>query len=259
MKKVDLVEWRVLRSKISDELSIGFVPTMGDLHLGHQSLLETSVHQNDVTVLSIYVNPTQFNNADDFAAYPSMLEQDFDLAQKCGVDYVILPTYEQLYADGFVYRVDEFQNSLKLEGEKRPGHYQGVLTVVMKLLNCVQPDCLYMGEKDFQQYELVAGMVQAFFMRVKVVLCPTVREKSGLALSSRNHRLSDQARQKAAVLFRSLSLLDCSADEVALHLQNEGIEVGYVEDYQSRRFAAVTIDGVRLIDNVLLSEGEKLC
>jgi pantoate--beta-alanine ligase len=253
MKKMDLHQWQEWRSQMPDELSIGFVPTMGNLHLGHRSLLECSLQRHDYTVLSIYVNPTQFNDASDFAKYPSTLEQDCELAQACGVDAVILPTYEQLYADAFAYRVDECQTSLKLEGEKRPGHYQGVLTVVMKLLNCVKPACLYMGEKDFQQYELVAGMVKAFFMPTTVVLCPTVREASGLALSSRNQRLTDLGRRKAAALFRALSLKDCSVNEVVSSLQREGIEVEYVEDYESRRFAAVSIDGVRLIDNVLLS------
>ena len=252
MKRMDLYQWQKWRSQIPGGQSIGFVPTMGNLHLGHRSLLERSLERHDCTVLSIYVNPTQFNDANDFEKYPSTLSRTVSWLKRA-VDAVILPTYEQLYPDAFVYRVDEHHNSLTLEGKKRPGHYEGVLTVVMKLLNCVKPDCLYMGEKDYQQYELVAGMVKAFFMPIKVVMCPTVREESGLALSSRNQRLSDLGRSKAATLFRALSLKNSSVHEVMSLLQREGIEVEYVEDYGSRRFAAVSIDGVRLIDNVLLS------
>ena len=157
MKRMDLYQWQKWRSQIPGGQSIGFVPTMGNLHLGHRSLLERSLERHDCTVLSIYVNPTQFNDANDFAKYPSAVEQDCELAQACGVDAVILPTYEQLYPDAFVYRVDEHHNSLTLEGKKRPGHYEGVLTVVMKLLNCVKPDCLYMGKRIISNMSWLRG------------------------------------------------------------------------------------------------------
>ena len=164
---------------------------------------EEASAENDITVLSIYVNPTQFNNPDDLANYPDTLSEDLESATEVGVDYVLMPTYDQIYADGFRYQVDETEFSRELCGTNRPGHFTGVLTVVMKLLNLVQADRAYFGKKDFQQYQLIKDMCQTFFMQVEIVGCDTVREQDGLAMSSRNKLLSRQARCKASDFYRA--------------------------------------------------------
>ena len=247
----ELSVWQQHRSGVSSAGRVGFVPTMGNLHAGHESLLQRSVRENDVTILSIYVHPTQFDQPDDFNAYAVTLDADLARAQACGVDYVLLPSYEQLYADDFRFRVTEEHASKVLEG-RRDGHFTGVLTVVMKLLQLVRPHNAYFGEKDYQQYQLIRDMARAFFMPVTVVPCPTVRESSGLAMSSRNQRLSKTGRQTAALLYQTLSS-SASVDTVSADLQAAGLQVDYVTDVDGRRFAAVMIDGVRLIDNVACS------
>ena len=252
----DLSEWQSLRKELSGE--VGFVPTMGALHEGHLSLLRRSVVENAITVLSIYVNPTQFNDPDDLQNYPDTLRQDLAAAQEAGVDFVLMPKYDELYADGFRYQVTETQFSEKLCGRNRPGHFTGVLTVVMKLLNIVVPQRAYFGEKDYQQYLLVRDMVQAFFMPVDIVSCDTVREIDGLAMSSRNLNLKTSARKHAARFYEIISA-PLSDVEVRRQLDAEGFQVDYVESCHGRRFAAIVTQGkncgqtVRLIDNVALA------
>ena len=231
---------------------VGFVPTMGNLHAGHESLLRRSVAENDITVLSIYVNPTQFDQSQDYQAYPMTLQQDLEVAKSSGVDVVLLPTYEQIYTQGYRYQVVENQLSLEMEG-CRSGHFNGVLTVVMKLFNVVRPDRAYFGEKDYQQYLLIKDMVAAFFLPIEIVSCETVRHVSGLAMSSRNQRLSQEAQVRAAQLFDRLTH-GASASLIKSQLESLGMDVDYVEDRQGRRYAAVVIDGVRLIDNVKIME-----
>lgn len=249
----DLGEWRRARSKLCGR--VGFVPTMGALHRGHRQLIERSVAECDVTVLSIYVNPTQFNNPADLEHYPRTLETDLDIAREAGVDVVLTPTYESLYPDGFRYRVEETSFSGELCGAHRPGHFTGVLTVVMKLLNLVRPQRAYFGEKDYQQYLLIRDMAQAFFLDAEIVACPTVRESSGLALSSRNELLDADGRALAP-RFHGL-LRSCASDaETRTALDREGFTVDYVETRHGRRFGAVTVGSarrVRLIDNVPLT------
>lgn len=241
-------EWQAIRASLGSR-SVGFVPTMGALHAGHASLLVRSRAENDVSVLSIYVNPTQFNNKEDLRKYPVNLEADLALAAKNGVDYILAPTFEQMYPDQYRYRVSENEFSKRFCGAHRPGHFDGVLTVVMKLLNLVNARRAYFGEKDFQQLQLVKDMVAAFFLDVEIVSCATKREDDGLAMSSRNTRLSAPARAKAPRFHEAL-VESKSAGEALLRLENDGFEVDYVEDLRNRRLAAVTIDGVRLIDNV---------
>ncbi|MDP6970266.1 MAG: pantoate--beta-alanine ligase, partial [Pseudomonadales bacterium] len=195
--------WRTLRNTL--EGTIGFVPTMGALHRGHASLLERSVDENDFTVLSIYVNPTQFNNPDDLDNYPDTMEDDLVLAKRLGVDVVIRPTYNDMYADGYRYQVDENEFSRTLCGEHRSGHFTGVLTVVMKLLNLVLPTRAYFGKKDYQQYRLISDMVETFFMNVEIVGCETIRECDGLAVSSRNINLNGETRKVAPRLHKLLT------------------------------------------------------
>jgi pantoate--beta-alanine ligase len=248
----DLSTWRdERRAQIGAGVTLGFVPTMGALHEGHLSLVQQSRRDNDRTLVSIFVNPTQFDEPADLEAYPRTLAPDLKLLQTTGVDYVLLPSAEELYADGFRYRVSECDLSTVLEGAHRPGHFTGVLTVVLKLLNIASADRAYFGEKDWQQLRLVRAMAEAFFLPTTIVACPTVREASGLALSSRNSRLHGKDREHAAHLHRILTTASTS-DQAVDGLTAAGFAVDYVEDRDDRRLAAVRFRGVRLIDNVPL-------
>lgn len=247
----DVAQWRELRhSNTWKTRSVGFVPTMGALHAGHASLLERARAENERVVLSVFVNPTQFNDPTDLAKYPRTLDADVELARPF-VDAVIAPAPEALYPDQYRYRVTENDLSTKWEGAHRPGHFDGVLTVVLKLFNLVEPTRAYFGEKDWQQLQLVRGMVEALLLPVKVVPCPIVREQDGLAMSSRNKRLSPAARAKAPEFSRALREAP-SAAAAADRLRAAGFEVDYVDDAQGVRMGAVHLGGVRLIDNVAL-------
>ena len=232
-------------------VTLGFVPTMGALHEGHLSLVERSRAENDRTLVSVFVNPTQFDDPSDFEAYPRMHQRDLALLDAAGVDFVLVPRDGDMYADGFRYRVSETDLSTILEGVHRPGHFAGMLTVVLKLLNIAAADRAYFGEKDWQQLNLVRGMADAFFLPTTIVACPTVRESTGLALSSRNARLTAPDRERAATLHRVLTSAATSDDAID-QLTNAGFAVDYVNDRNGRRLAAVRLHGVRLIDNVPL-------
>ncbi len=246
-----LDEWRRLRA--SPEWagkSVGFVPTMGALHAGHEALLARARSENDYVVLSVFVNPTQFNDPADLAKYPRTLEADCALA-RLHTDAVIVPTPAAFYPDSYRYRVTENELSTRLEGAHRPGHFDGVLTVVLKLFNLVQPTRAYFGEKDWQQLQLVRGMVDALLLPLEIVPCATVRDPDGLAMSSRNRRLSPEGRARAATFPRVLQTA-ATAAEAEAQLRDAGFEVDYVDDSQGVRLGAVRIDGVRLIDNAPL-------
>lgn len=248
-----LSAWRALRQGPAwAGHSIGFVPTMGALHAGHGALLARARAENERVVLSVFVNPTQFNDPTDLAKYPRTLEDDVALAG-ANVDAVIAPTPDEMYPDRYHYRVTENELSARWEGAHRPGHFDGVLTVVLKLLHLVQPTRAYFGEKDWQQLQLVRGMVEALMVPCEIVPCPTVREADGLAMSSRNRRLSEQGRRQAAEFPRALRRSSSAAAAVAA-LERAGFEVDYVDDADGRRLAAVRLEGVRLIDNVPLAE-----
>lgn len=255
MKLCDsLPGWREFRTTLGGR--VGLVPTMGCLHAGHASLLARSLEECDHTILSIFVNPSQFNDPKDLERYPRTLEADLALARGLGIDAVLLPKPEMLYADGYTYRVEETVLSTQLCGASRPGHFAGVLTVVMKLLNLVQPARAYFGEKDHQQLELIRGMAAAFFLNVEIVGCPTVRDADGLALSSRNRLLDARARQAALGLVSALR--DARSDNEAIQrLTQSGLTVDYVETRAGRRYAAIVVEtptgSVRLIDNLELS------
>jgi pantoate--beta-alanine ligase len=232
--------------------SVGFVPTMGALHEGHEELLKRARKENEIVVLSIFVNPTQFNDPHDFEKYPMTWEADFEMAERSGVDAVFAPTKDVMYPDNYKYKVSENDLSLDLCGKDRPGHFDGVLSVVMKLFNVVRPSRAYFGEKDFQQLHLIKGMVDAFFMDLTIVPVATVREESGLALSSRNTRLSQEERLKKAPLIYKRITEGHSAEEARRNLENDGFKVDYVTDFGHRRFVAAKLGDVRLIDNVEL-------
>lgn len=230
-------------------LSVGLVPTMGAFHAGHIELIKESVRQNDHTLVSIFVNPTQFNDPKDFTSYPSTLKSDLASCEEAGVSAVFLPKREHLYPDDFTFRVIEMEQSDVLEGASRPGHFAGVLTVVLKLLLLSSAERAYFGEKDWQQLQLVRGMAGAFLLETEIIGVPTIREEDGLAMSSRNVRLSEAARIRAPELFRVLSTgMDCA---MARHeLESLGFDVEYVDERDGRRLGAVQLEGVRLIDNV---------
>lgn len=236
------------REALAPSARLGFVPTMGALHEGHLSLVRRATEECEVVIASIFVNPAQFNDPKDCETYPRNYQRDTELMAESGAQAVFLPDAGMMYADGYRFRVVEIEASREREGAFRPGHFDGVLTVVMKLLNLVEADAAYFGEKDWQQLELVTGMVQAFFVRTRIVPCPTVREPDGLAMSSRNVRLSGEARNKAGEFPRVLQ--ESETDEAArAELQSLGFEVEYVVDQAGRRFGAVVLEGVRLIDN----------
>jgi pantoate--beta-alanine ligase len=243
-------EWRALLAthRVAGR-SIGFVPTMGALHEGHASLFRIAHHEQDIVLASVFVNPTQFDEAHDFEKYPRTLEADSAIMDASGVDVVFVPSVAEMYPNGTHYSVQENEFSRELCGAHRPGHFAGMLTVVLKLLQIAQADAAYFGEKDFQQLLLVRGMCEAFFISTKIVGCATVREKDGLALSSRNARLSPAERALAPKFNAALTHAP-TAEAAREELLRAGFVVDYVEDRDGRRFGAVRLGQTRLIDNV---------
>jgi len=184
--------------------NIGFVPTMGALHAGHFSLIKQARKENDVVVVSIFVNPAQFGPGEDFKRYPRLLKRDIESCRKLGVDFVFLPDRNDMYPEGYSTFVNVEALSDVLCGASRPGHFRGVATVVAKLLNIIAPDTLYLGQKDAQQAVIITRMVKDLNFPVKVKVLPTVRQKDGLALSSRNAFLSKNEKSSAVVLSKAL-------------------------------------------------------
>ena len=253
MKVVEKAADLVAERRARGPGATGFVPTMGALHDAHLSLLRRAKAENERAWASIFVNPSQFNDAGDLARYPRTLDADLALLRRAGCDLVFLPRAEEIYPDGYRYRVSESERSLELEGASRPGHFDGVLTVVLKLLLLARPERAYFGEKDFQQLQLVEGLARAFFLDTEIVRCPTLREPDGLAMSSRNRLLEPKHRARAPALHRILARSVAERwppGEAEAALAREGFEVDYVADRDGRRLAAVRLGAVRLIDNV---------
>lgn len=246
-----VAEWQERRRSIEGR-TIGLVPTMGALHRGHASLVEKCRAENEITVVSIFVNPTQFNDPADLERYPRTFEEDLAILQRLGTDDVFAPRVEELYPHGHRFRIEDATDSDLMEGARRPGFLQGVMTVVLKLLNLIRADRAYFGEKDYQQLKTVTDMASDFFVGTEIVPCPTVRAESGLAESSRNALLSHEGRDAAAVIYRALTTGATSEDAAAM-IQAAGLRTEYVEEHWGRRFAAAYLEGVRLIDNVPLS------
>lgn len=247
--------WQNIRKTLTGK-TIGFVPTMGNLHEGHAALCQRARRENDVVVVSIFVNPTQFNQTSDFEKYQRTFEADCKMLDAAGVDYVFSPDAAAMYPDNFEVQVNETVIARELEGEFRPGHFTGMMTVVLKLFNIIGATRAYFGEKDFQQLLLVEKMVRALFLSVEIVRCPTMRAADGLALSSRNGRLDRPALELAAELSR---LLKSGLDDkvIMAKLGEKGFRPEYVATRWGRRLAAVWLGDVRLIDNILLEEQEK--
>lgn len=192
----------------NDGKSIGLVPTMGALHKGHLSLVKNSISNNDITVVSIFVNPTQFNNPNDLASYPRMVDKDLELLQTVGCDVVFAPEADDIYSKSETDSRFEFDFEgldKVMEGKFRPGHFNGVVQIVSKLFDLVRPDRAYFGEKDFQQLAIIRLMTRRYNLPIEIVPCPIVREDSGLALSSRNSLLKDNEKQVASHIYAVLN------------------------------------------------------
>lgn len=245
-------KWYDIKTSFKQGTRIGFVPTMGNLHEGHLSLIRKSTRENDITVLSIFINPTQFNDQHDFNNYPKTFEQDVILAETVGVDYIFAPHTATLYPDNYLFQIATNHPFAKImEGKFRPGHFEGMLTIVLKLLLIIDGNQAYFGEKDFQQLVLVDHLTKAFCLPTHIIACPTLRDHDGLALSSRNQLLTPQDRKLAPFFYHTLKESP-SASVAAETLREKGFLVDYIEDHNKRRFGAVKLGHVRLIDNILL-------
>lgn len=255
----------------------GLVPTMGFLHEGHLSLVRRATAENDRVGVSIFVNPAQFNNSADLEKYPRNLQRDLDMLAAEGVDLVWTPTPEIAYPDNFQTYVNVEDITKPLEGEKRPGHFRGVTTIVAKLFNVFQPQRVYFGQKDAQQVAVIRRMATDLNFNLEMVVCPTVREADGLAMSSRNARLSPEVRQDALCLYRALKKAEAlvqsgekSAGKIIAAMREiiepvERASIDYISIADPETLAeindirqhalismAVFVDDVRLIDNVLV-------
>jgi len=233
---------------------VGLVPTMGAYHGGHVALLRAARDENDLVVVSLFVNPAQFDSGDDLAAYPRDEERDARIAAEEGTDILFAPAVEELYPPGYQTWIDVEELARSLEGAARPGHFRGVATVCCKLFNLVRPTRAYFGQKDAQQVAVVRRMVRDLHLDVELRVVPTVRDEDGLALSSRNVLLSPEERQRARALPRALATRDPARARELL----DGVAVDYVEvaDFEPRVLAAaIRVGGTRLIDNVVL-EGD---
>lgn len=261
--------------------TVGFVPTMGALHEGHLALVREARQRCDIVIVSIFVNPTQFNDKKDLENYPRDLTADAAMLAGYGVDYVFAPELTEIYPEGFSTYVTVEGITESLEGASRPGHFRGVATVVTILFNTLRPDNAFFGQKDAQQVAVVKQLTRDLGFETEIVVVPTVREESGLALSSRNTRLSDEHRQKAAIVYRALREAKAAYKRgernasTLTQLVNQVIAeeplavVDYIEvidpetlqtvekvtDNETLIAAAVRFGDVRLIDNVVLNRG----
>jgi pantoate--beta-alanine ligase len=258
---------------------IGFVPTMGALHRGHIELILQAVKENDFVVASIFVNPTQFNNPEDLKKYPRMPEKDIEMLEDAGCNFVFLPEYEEVYPaiDNTVYDFGKLENVM--EGKFRPGHFKGVGMVVKRLFEIVKPTNAYFGLKDYQQYLVIKSLVEQFNIPVNIIGCPTVREHDGLAMSSRNLRLSERQRKFAPVIYESLTFIKQHFKEKSVENwklwfeekinQTPELKIEYFEIADANTLeiignnvvglpkvacTAVFAGDIRLIDNILLND-----
>lgn len=258
--------------------AIGFVPTMGALHPGHISLINNSKRDCTVTISSIFVNPTQFNDPKDFEKYPVTIDSDINGLEKAGCDVLFLPSATEIYPNGMQdlprYQLGYLETVL--EGKYRPGHFQGVCQVVHRLLDIVKPDTLFLGQKDFQQCMIIKKMIALTGLNTSVTVCPTLREDDGLAMSSRNMRLNAAEREKAVLISQTLGFikqeikpgyLEDIKERAVQYLTSEGFKVDYIEiasadTLKLQQFwngqlplvavAAAYLNEIRLIDNLLL-------
>ena len=236
--------------------SVGLVPTMGALHAGHASLVERSVKENDVTVVSIFLNPTQFNDKKDLERYPRTLEADCELLEKCGAQVVFAPSVDEVYPEPDTRVFSYPPTDAVMEGAFRPGHFNGVCQIVSKLFDYVEPDRAYFGEKDYQQICVIRRMVEDLKMDINIVACPVIREESGLARSSRNTLLSDEERQLAAHIYRVLSESRKKQMSVAETHDFVVREIDAIEGLKVQYFSIV--DGLTLADVSAWDDAERV-
>ena len=260
--------------------SIGFVPTMGALHEGHITLAKKSKRENDITIVSIFVNPTQFNDKKDLDKYTRDLDGDILKLIPTDIDIVFAPTAAEVYPDGEQagQEIDLAGLDTYMEGKFRPGHFKGVAQVVKRLLDIVMPDKLYMGQKDFQQFTIIDHMIKTLDIKTTLVVCPTIREEHGLAMSSRNERLTKETRAKAGIVYKTLKTIkrNKSKKSIAELIENglkklnippfepeyltlvDGYKLTPVTDVETSDYVvacvAVWADGVRLIDNIIVKK-----
>ncbi len=244
-----------VRAAMSDRRdgTVGLVPTMGALHAGHLALLATARERCDTVVMSLFVNPAQFGEPADLNGYPRDEARDLELAREAGVDVVFAPTAGEMYPSGYQTWVEVSELGAVLEGEHRPGHFRGVATICLKLFNVVRPDVAFYGQKDAQQVDVLRRMAADLHLELELVLVPTVRDADGLALSSRNVRLSPEERARALALPRALATGD--PETARAILEAAGLDVDYVAVapfHPPTLAAAVRVGSTRLIDNVPL-------
>lgn len=275
-KHVSEIQGWIALQRTSHNAKIGFVPTMGALHEGHVSLIRRAKTSCDIVVVSIFVNPTQFNNPEDLKHYPRTFEKDRDLLAAAGCDAIFFPSVEEMYPTMYKDSWDFGLLSRTLEGDFRPGHFDGVLTVVKKLFEIVKPDEAYFGEKDFQQLSLIRKMTEYEGLPVKVIGSPLIREESGLAMSSRNMRLSESQKKQATAISAALFAMRDAGRKISpeetialgkAHMEQAGIKVEYLTIVEADTFEPVTqwegvqrpialvaayVGEVRLIDNMFL-------
>ena len=260
----------------SAERSVGFVPTMGALHLGHLSLIKAARTKSDIVVCSIFVNPTQFNDKKDLENYPRPIEDDIRKLKRAECDVLFIPEVDEMYNSSDHWLMELGNLDKILDGKTRPGHYQGVTQIVKKLFDIIKPDYAFFGQKDYQQFMVVSYMVKKLRIRVRMIQCPIIREDDGLAMSSRNVYLAPDYRKNALALFQSLnkardefnekSIRQIKRDAIAFLNASVGIEAEYFEIYNARTFEPVSskrtenlialvaarVGKIRIIDNMIL-------
>lgn len=268
---------KVISDHRAEGKTIGFVPTMGALHQGHISLIKASKKENDITLMSIFVNPTQFNNSEDLLKYPRTLDADVALIEEYGVDYIFTPSVETVYPETYNYEpIDLGVMDTVMEGKFRPGHFQGVVQVVKRLFDITLPDKAYFGQKDFQQVAIIKFMTKHYNLNLTIQECPIIRSKTGLALSSRNALLSEEEKEQALIINQTLYKMKelvpiCSPKELIelanQMISNAGLVVEYIEIVNPVDLTALTEEWVpntvccitaycgkvRLIDNMQLN------
>ncbi len=242
--------------------TIGFVPTMGALHLGHASLVAQSVTENDVTTASIFVNRKQFNNADDFARYPKMPEQDKALLVKNGCDAVFIPGEDEMYEpDEKLLDLNLGNLDKVMEGEHRPGHFKGVVTVVSKFFDLIKPDCAYFGEKDFQQLAVIRFMAHRLFPSIKIIGCPTMREQDGLAMSSRNLLLTPACRKLSPIIYQTMKVASVMKLKYSIAEIKKFVfeTLATLPDFKPEYFEIVNAETLQTISNFNESKNVRAC
>ena len=273
-KKSELFNWK----KTINKKTIGFVPTMGALHLGHLSLIQEAKNECDLVVVSIFVNKLQFGPKEDFKQYPRTLEQDIKLLKQGRVDVLFLPDHDEIYPCNLSLQINELNISTKLEGASRPGFFSGVLMIVLKLFNLVKPNFVYFGEKDIQQLYIIKKMIEDLDFQITIRPCPTIRESSGLAISSRNQYLSEHEKKDASILYKTLKKgeelikknkkIDYIKQQMKELVTNKNVVIDYLsiaslenfEEAENSTVRPVVISGaiyykdVRLIDNLIVKK-----